>query len=848
MRSGGSRSTRNSRGRPQQQQQQQQQIKRTNSQGEEIPSHHLANRVDLSGDTDDSHRNRTYSSGSSEGDETGLVSMSGTESMGEHSGSASRSSGMARAHRLNSRGDMRTMSKASARDYRSEDEVQMGQHQQSQPQYRAGMTNNAGVSYGAGLHVYPADSAAKPEATTPALASTGSKPKKSARDLMRLQAGKANLVGTGSNTYTTSTATARYAGAVSVTPSPSHRRVRSSPQERYDDYNDPEVEPLPSPESSPSSSPLGLRQTKSVDFESGGEGRGGGTKSPHMHMAAPVTSSRQDRLQKHVERQKMLGQTSRAVHNIEPSGASLPASSQPRSQGSDTSAPSRRDFTMLASSNPATALNVSRDGPHATIVKLRRQLDETLAQNERSKTSLARSDAVILELRRDLRETSGQLTKAEGERELLDRRATELEQDLSTSQQELHELRVTVQARSKELERISDEVGRANQRDAVLGELQLKLDRAEAQILTADMRNKQLEEDYRSDREEWEMNLARKEDELDQCRAELSGEVSNRKDAEQFWRESANVREERMRELESEIARLSGMLRETNEREAAIQSEREADREALAEVDELRGDLDEAAKVVDETRIALNDALDELAKARKDKDRAECDRDFAREELDILTTKLEQEMSEKDQLSKERNVLREENAGLRSGRGINQSLATNNEDKVGELSRQLSSAKEEAQHLRARLSTVEAQAAGTPDKASLVRSQMEKAEVGKVKRELEAKNARLESRLSRILAERDNLKECLDDAMNELEIADAGTLFRLNEFFSLFSHWVYAHLTHYIITAIPFSQRHYYFSNHAQRQRMCLNIKGSTPNWTARSGTSMPSLFSVILK
>ena len=57
---------------------------------------------------------------------------------------------------------------------------------------------------------------------------------------------------------------------------------------------------------------------------------------------------------------------------------------------------------------------------------------------------------------------------------------------------------------------------------------------------------------------------------------------------------------------------------------------------------------------------------------------------------------------------------------------------------------------------------------------------MEKAEVGKVKRELEAKNARLESRLSRIQAERDNLKQCLDDAMNELEIADAGKLFKLD--------------------------------------------------------------------
>jgi hypothetical protein len=644
------------------------------------------------------------------------------------------------------------------------------------------------------------------------------KPKKSARDLMRLQAGKANLDGTGSSTYTTSTATGRSsrasrteveklrfhintsrrntaaattgtyssqgntvnANTVAVTPSPSHRRDRSNPRERYEDYNDTEVQQLPPPESSRSSSPLGLRGGNSMDYESGGEGRGSGSKSPHMHSAAPVTSSRQARLERHNQGEKELGvyrDQSQQQHGIQPSTTRAINDVQTSpSQGSDTSLPSRRDFTMLATSNPVTALNVSRDGPHATIVKLRRQLDETLAQNERCKTALARSDAVILELRRDLRDASSRLAKSEGEKELLKRRETELEQDLSTSQRELHEMRVTAQARSKELEIISDEVGRASQRDAVLGELQLKLDRAEAQILTADMRNKQLEEDYRRDREEWEMALARKEDELDHCRAELGGEVSNRQDAEQFWKQSANTREERMRELEGEIERLSNMLRETKDREATIQSEREADREALAEVDELRGDLDEAAKVLDGTRNALNEALDELAKVRKEKDRAECDRDFVREELNILATKLEQETGEKNQLAKERNALRTENVSLRNGRGIpaiNDSLATS-EARVGELTRQLSSAKEEASQLRARLSTVEARAVGAPDKASLVRSQMEKAEVGEAKRELEAQNARLERKLERIQSERDDLKQCLDDAMNELEIADAG--------------------------------------------------------------------------
>jgi len=448
-----------------------------------------------------------------------------------------------------------------------------------------------------------------------------------------------------------------------------------------------------------------------------------------------------------------------------------PPASPTSPTGSDASSPSRRDFTMLATSSPATALNVGRDGPHATIVKLRRQLDETLAQNERSKTALARSDAVILELRRDLRETSSKLSKSDGERELIDRRATELERDLSRVKRELHEARTTASARSSELAMITDEVSRANQRDAVLGELQLKLDRTEAQILTADMRNQQLEEDYHRDKEEWEMGLARKEDELDKLRAELGAEVSSRKDAEQFWKQSANTREEKMRELEAEIARLMSNLRDSNDRVEAVRAEREMDREALDEVDELRADLDEAAKVLDDTRNALNEALDELAKVRKEKDRAECDRDIIREEMDVLATKLEQETGEKHQLAKERNALRQENSNLKSNSKAAAILAER-EAKISELSMQLSAAKDEARQLRMRIDAPEGESRAI-NKSSLVRSQMEKADLGKAKRELEAKNARIECKFVRLETERDELKRCLDDAMNELEIADA---------------------------------------------------------------------------
>ena len=562
-----------------------------------------------------------------------------------------------------------------------------------------------------------------------------------------------------------------------------------------------------------------------------------GVKSPHMHRAAasndtapaiaaaPVAPPRRARIERQLRKQMELGQvgpvkrqgqqpqSQRSVHFGEDqarsggqaSGGRGVASSQPQQQsrsrpshsasraiggsrsfeslqsppaspksptGSDASSPSRRDFTMLATSSPATALNVGRDGPHATIVKLRRQLDETLAQNERSKTALARSDAVILELRRDLRETSSKLSKSEGERELIEHRATELESDLSRVKRELHEARTTASARSSELAMITDEVSRANQRDAVLGELQLKLDRAEAQILTADMRNQQLEEDYRRDKEEWEMGLARREDELDKLRAELGAEVSSRKDAEQFWKQSANKREEKMRELEAEIARLMSNLRDSNDREEAVRAEREMDREALNEVDELRADLDEAAKVLDDTRNALNEALDELAKVRKEKDRAECDRDFIREEMDVLATKLEQETGEKHQLAKERNALREENSNLKSNSKAATILAER-EAKISELSMQLTATKDEARQLRMRIDAPEGESRAI-NKSSLVRSQMEKADLGKAKRELEAKNARIEGKLVRLETERDELKRCLDDAMNELEIADAG--------------------------------------------------------------------------
>ena len=180
-----------------------------------------------------------------------------------------------------------------------------------------------------------------------------------------------------------------------------------------------------------------------------------------------------------------------------------PPRSPPSGSGAGSSSTTRQFDSDLFTSSPADALTMGRIGPQQTILKLRRQLEETHLQATSAKSGLARSDAVILELRKAVRELRADVTRAEEERDGAIqakgdslKRAERLGRDLSVQRSVAAEKeREVIDLRSR-LERTRRE---ANGNE-IVGELQLRLDRAHAQILTSDMKLKEREdaEDERS--------------------------------------------------------------------------------------------------------------------------------------------------------------------------------------------------------------------------------------------------------------------------------------------------------------------------------------------------------------
>ena len=401
--------------------------------------------------------------------------------------------------------------------------------------------------------------------------------------------------------------------------------------------------------------------------------------------------------------------------------------------------------------SPAGSIS-SGEGPRATIVRLRRELDNALADNDRSRAALERNITTVRELKEEIRTTTEARDASDVERLELRDRVADLEADLRSMRDKMGDALRDSSRNAAELISLKDEAAEANRRDAALAELRRQLEAAEAELAASDQRSRQIEEGVRREREDWEMTLARKEDELDRVRSEMSGVVTESKDVEELWSQRAHTREERIRELKDEVAKAADDLATARRREEKLQADRDKDRKALGEIAELRLDLDEAAKVLDETRGALNDALDELASVKKERDRVEVDRDFIRDELEVVKAKLKQEGEETDRLLMERNTLRDENLGMRTrqSQAADRRLAER-EAKIGELSVKLSNATEESKGLRSRLEMSERQGSD----------------------EFESKNSRLEKRIAIVEADRDELKRCLDGAMAELEIADA---------------------------------------------------------------------------
>jgi chromosome segregation ATPase len=224
--------------------------------------------------------------------------------------------------------------------------------------------------------------------------------------------------------------------------------------------------------------------------------------------------------------------------------------------------------------------------------KLRRAIEDASARDATAKATLAKSDAVILELRASVRNLKRQLEKMTAEKEQGDALQAKLRQELERLEQatEYH-LREEQESHERSLHELKSQlaVSETQARESVVGELQVQLDRAHAQIITSDMVRKELEDTLEAEQYTWELRVQDQERTIvtlsQECRTlreDLEHCRSQWKEAEEGWTSE-------VQELQSQLQRRASptsdqSVQPLQERLELLERERE----------ELQSCLDEA--------------------------------------------------------------------------------------------------------------------------------------------------------------------------------------------------------------------------------------------------------------
>jgi chromosome segregation ATPase len=204
----------------------------------------------------------------------------------------------------------------------------------------------------------------------------------------------------------------------------------------------------------------------------------------------------------------------------------------------------------------ADVITVQRDGSETTISGLRAALDEALLEDASSKTSLAKSDAIILELRSSVRQLKRQLEKIQHEKEVAEQEREET----------IEELRRLERDRDVDNDAATRDTADSHARDSRIGELQVQLDRAHAQILTADMVRKELEDTLEAEQYTWELRVQEQDRAIrewqDECRtlqADLEQCRSQWKEGEIGWGKEVEDLQNRLEKAQQEATHWKSM-------------------------------------------------------------------------------------------------------------------------------------------------------------------------------------------------------------------------------------------------------------------------------------------------
>lgn len=181
--------------------------------------------------------------------------------------------------------------------------------------------------------------------------------------------------------------------------------------------------------------------------------------------------------------------------------------------------------------------NVDRD---TTIQQLREQLDEASFRDKSAKTALSKSDSVILELRSNQRQLKRQLDH--------------LHQERTEMSKELHMTKVGVN-RKEESSLLNNQKSNRAESCEQIGELQVQLDRAHAQILTSDMVRKELEDTLEAEQYTWELRVQDQERQIGRLQQDCDTLVRDLDQCRSQWKEAEDGWIEELDELKEELFR-----------------------------------------------------------------------------------------------------------------------------------------------------------------------------------------------------------------------------------------------------------------------------------------------------
>ena len=206
-------------------------------------------------------------------------------------------------------------------------------------------------------------------------------------------------------------------------------------------------------------------------------------------------------------------------------------------------------------------MNRQGAGPNLTMNKLRAALEEAEQRDATAKAALAKSDAVILELRSSIRQLKRSVEQLQRDKDVSDEHVAHLQQELQQleitasqamrNEQEMHGLQVH---KLKSQLQVSE----TQSKEQVVGEMQVQLDRAHAQILTADMVRKELEDTLEAEQYTWELRVQDQERQLVQMQEECKTVEEDLEECRVQWREAEQGWSEENRILQEQLQHRDG--------------------------------------------------------------------------------------------------------------------------------------------------------------------------------------------------------------------------------------------------------------------------------------------------